>query len=81
MLLITFIVSKRAKSAIPIHVSENSEDLTPSVVTTEESSTSINEKSSSKLDKGDEFLTPKQREKHEKKRMLYIYLVTFVFLA
>lgn len=74
-------VSKRAKTAIPIHVSENSEDLTPSVVTTEESSTSINEKSNSKLDKGDEFLSPKQREKHERKRMLSSHRYSYMFMV
>lgn len=62
---------------IPLHVVD-SEDFTPSA---DESSTSMTEKSTSKLDKRDEYLSPKEREKKERKRMLSSHNYSYMFMV
>lgn len=74
-------VNRKTITVIPSHVSEQSEELTPSLTVNDESSTDMNtEKVDDKFNRNEE-LTPKQREKMERKRMLSSHRYSYMFMV
>lgn len=71
-------VSTKSRTVIPAHVSEH-DDVTPTLSLTEESSTEVT--TGSKMDKINKNLTPKQKERKERKRMLSSHNYSYMFMV